>query len=617
MCAIHGILWPSERQMDEMLCQAHHRGPDGNGKWHNDQITLGHNLLSIVDTVENSKQPWFYKDWVLVYNGEIYNYKELNDSLKHQFQTDTDTETLIVGLDQKGKDFINELDGMFAFAAYNKKTQNLIIARDSNGTKPLYYGYIQGKLAFSSEIKSLLEIGFPRKVDKEGFRQYYKQGYNAGYLTLIKSIKKLVPGEVVEINVITDKKVSTNINNIPIKIDNSIKSPGDVSDMVRVKLNQAVKQTLMGRRKIGLFLSGGIDSSSILYEMTQHLKTKPNTFSSSFLTYFRGSRLNEDAKLAAYLSDLYGGNHQEIRFPEQDYVNEFENTMEALEEPRQAKSLPVYYSTNKMISENDITVTLSGDGGDELLCGYKHHRLGVNLPAEQFPWHTKLKGLCANHRILNNKELWATHKDQIEYLDSWLPKGGLQGDKLNDLMYIECLNTLAEDFLIRNDKLGMRFSMEGRFPFMNRTFRDFVRSIPGRVKVNKKFLEENWAFHNKPLLKTAYYKRLPKQILERDKTGWRFPTDEGIIGKMTQPAPDSTPLKEYFRSLMKNKDIQNIFEYTTSEIDDKYMLNKNWKVDVNEKGDPVVHPNAGQKSQKELFTIATFAAWYKVFKMNI
>ena len=184
-------------------------------------------------------------------------------------------------------------------------------------------------------------------------------------------------------------------------------------------------------------------------------------------------------------------------------------------------------------------------------------------------------------------------------------------------MYIECLNTLAEDFLIRNDKLGMRFSMEGRFPFMNRTFRDFVRSIPGRVKVNKKFLEENWAFHNKPLLKTAYYKRLPKQILERDKTGWRFPTDEGIIGKMTQPAPDSTPLKEYFRSLMKNKDIQNIFEYTTSEIDDKYMLNKNWKVDVNEKGDPVVHPNAGQKSQKELFTIATFAAWYKVFKMNI
>ena len=130
----------------------------------------------------------------------------------------------------------------------------------------------------------------------------------------------------------------------------------------------------------------------------------------------------------------------------------------------------------------------------------------------------------------------------MEYLDSWLPKGGLQGDKLNDFMYIECLNMLSEDFLMRNDKLGMRWSLEGRFPFMNKTFRDFIRSIPSEHKINKNFMEDNWAYYNKPLLKTAYYNRLPKKILERDKTGWRFPTDEGIIGKKSSPAPTNTCL---------------------------------------------------------------------------
>ena len=148
MCAIHGILCRSKELMSEMIKQAHHRGPDGNGQWSNDDITLGHNLLSIIDTTENSKQPWFHNDWVLVYNGEIYNYKELGFKTK----TNTDTEVLIKGLEKEGSSFIKKLDGMFAFAAYNKKTKELILARDSNGAKPLYYGHINDKLAFSSEM---------------------------------------------------------------------------------------------------------------------------------------------------------------------------------------------------------------------------------------------------------------------------------------------------------------------------------------------------------------------------------------------------------------------------------------------------------------------------------
>ncbi len=607
MCAIHGIFWRSKELMNEMICQAHHRGPDGNGQWSDDNITLGHNLLSIIDTTENSAQPWHHNDWVLVYNGEIYNYKELKIA-NYNYKTDTDTEVLIVGLEKYGYDFIYRLDGMFAFAAYNTKTHELIIARDSNGAKPFYYGYTNGKFAFSSEIKSLLAIGFERKVSKEGFKHFYKQGYNSGYLTLFDGIKKLVPGEFVRINVKTGTKKSLNINDRGVKLIN-VKNPGQIKEEVRERLNQATKQTLMGRREIGLFLSGGIDSTSILYEMTQHLKTKPNTFSSRFQLRDSRSRLNEDPDLARKTSALYGGVHKELLVDEKNYVDTLKDTILALEEPRQSKSLPVYYNVNKFIKQNGITVTLSGDGGDELLCGYKHHRIPK--------WRTKLKALSSNHKRLLNQELWASLDDQIEYLDSWLPTGGLQGDDINDFMYIECLNTLSEDFLIRNDKLGMRWSLEGRFPMLNRTFRDYIRSIPSQHKVNAEFMKNDWSLHNKPLLKTAYYNRLPTYILKRAKTGWRFPTDEGIIGRISNPAPHNSTLKDYIRHILINKEIQEIFEYDAADIDNKYMSTQGWEPGFNKSGQKTILPNIGQKSQKQLFTILTFAVWYDVFKMNI
>ena len=611
MCAIHGILCRSKELMSEMIKQAHHRGPDGNGQWSNDDITLGHNLLSIIDTTENSAQPWHHNDWVLVYNGEIYNYKELKIA-NYNYKTDTDTEVLIVGLEKYGYDFIYRLDGMFAFAAYNTKTHELIIARDSNGAKPFYYGYTNGKFAFSSEIKSLLAIGFERKVSKEGFKHFYKQGYNSGYLTLFDGIKKLVPGEFVRINVKTGTKKSLNINDRGVKLIN-VKNPGQIKEEVRERLNQATKQTLMGRREIGLFLSGGIDSTSILYEMTQHLKTKPNTFSSRFILRDRKSRLNQDPDLAKQTSALYGGIHKEILIEEKDYVSTMRDTILALEEPRQSKSLPVYFNVNKFIKENGITVTLSGDGGDELLCGYKHHR--------KPEWRTKLKALSSEHKELQNKELWASLDDQMTYFDSWFPNKGLQGDKINDFMFIECLNTLSEDFLIRNDKLGMAHSMEGRFPMLMNHFKNFVMSIPSAYKVNDSFLKGNWSLHNKPLLKEAYKDVLPLSIIMRGKTGWRFPTDEMLIGNKSHPANDGHPhqmrLRHFVYETLNNPEIMDIFEYTEPMIWDKYLCNSGWEMGTDLSGNPQMKPNEGEKAQKELFTILNFAIWYKVFNMNM
>jgi len=176
VCAIHGFCWPSKEHMGEMLCEAYHRGPDGQGHWMSDDITIGHNLLSIIDTVENSKQPWQLNDCILSYNGEIYNYKDLGLTLKNKCITETDTEVLIRGIEEQGIDFIHKIDGMFAFAHYNKKTKKLILARDSNGAKPLYYGYIGGKLAFSgidrNDVYSALV-----KVRRIGGAAPAKKGY--------------------------------------------------------------------------------------------------------------------------------------------------------------------------------------------------------------------------------------------------------------------------------------------------------------------------------------------------------------------------------------------------------------------------------------------------------
>jgi len=601
MCAIHGILSNQPEQIDKMIQAAHHRGPDGNGKWNDEDLTLGHNLLSIVDEEVNSKQPWHLNNLVLVFNGEIYNHLELRKTLSHKFQTNTDTETLIAGINEKGIDFIKKLDGMFAFACYDKTKKHLTIARDSNGTKPVYFGYKNNTFCFSSEIKSLLSIDFQRKICKEGLRHYYKQGYNSGYLTLFEGIQKLVPGEVVTINVRTNDKTTFNLNNVPIGLEYS-KQTHEYADELRDKLHQAVKMTLMGRRKIGLFLSGGLDSTSILYEMTQ-LGVVPNTFTSYFSDLFRTSKLNEDSLVAKQFANELNVSNERLWQNEEDFINAIDNTFYALEEPRQGKSFPTYYNTNKFMSENGITVTLSGDGGDELLFGYKHQT--------KKDWKLKLQQLSANHRELQDKEMSLTIDEQMNYLNEWLPKEPLTGDKINDMMYIESLNTLCDDFLIRNDKLGMNFSMEARFPMMCNVFRDFCRKLPSNLKGT--FLEmpnKKTRVEFKTLFKMAYKNRLPNSILSKQKTGWRFPTDELLIGSEANPGRDESKLRAYIFETLKDKEVRDIFELDDNIVKG-FLDNKNLKPAIGSKWPPAL------LKQKELFTIFNFAIWKKVFKMTV
>jgi len=591
MCAIHGIVDVKPELMMKMVKTAHHRGPDGNSIFKDDYITLGHNLLSIVGEVEDGKQPYEYENCVLVYNGEIYNYKDLEHNSKN------DTEALAKGLKNEGWGFLKKCDGMFALAFYNKTTKELILARDTNGTKPLYYGYIKDKLYFSSEIKSLLECGFERKICKKALGLYYNQGYVPGYLTMFEGIKKLVPGQVL----VNDKRY----NLLDYKLDVIDNLDIDhVKREVQLKHNYSVQQTLMGRRNIGLFLSGGLDSSSILYEMKE-LGLKPRTFTSSFATTDPKSLLNHDSELAERLCKEWGIENNVLYQTQQDYVDSIEDAFYALEEPRQGKSFPTYYNMNKFISSNDITVTLAGDGGDELFAGYKHH-------IKQENWQDKLFWLSAYNTPLKNPELRCSLNDQMNYLNEWLPVKQLQEDELNNFLYTESLNSLAEDFLVRNDKLGMAFSMEGRFPIINKTLRDYVRALPSELKIDEKFSDFPKTKH-KYLQRKSYEGLLPDYILNHRKTGWRFPTDEILIGRMDQPAPDKGVLKDYIRETLNDKELMDIFEYEEKDIEDRYLNNREHV--KNDKGTDKAGP--GLKSQKELFCTLNFAVWKKVYNMSL
>ena len=463
MCGIYGFNHLDENRMKSMLRASAYRGPDGDGIYSDKSITLGHNLLAITEDPLSSKQPWVLDDrWVLCFNGEIYNYLELKSNLEKSgetFTTESDTEILAKGLRRYGKDFIHKLDGMYAIAWYDKHQGTLVLARDAAGAKPLYTYIKDDKLVFSSSIKSINAAGINLVMRESDLQRaatgVYPTGFRSGTSTLLKDIHKLYPGQIIKYRLVGLHKV---IDEHTHKEFSVVDSPVDYEEF-RHNISESVKMCLMGRRPIGLYLSGGLDSSTILHELVQY-QNKPKTFTTRFDTdeSRSGVNANSDANVAKKLSEHYKTNHTELLVTERDYIEAFEDTVWALEEPFANKSTPAYYALNKTVSENGIVVTLSGDGGDEIFTGYKRH-LGIYCKSPE--------------EKANLQKCFITKWS--EFKGSWFPAECLSDDYLNTVMYKECLCRVAEDFLIRNDKLGMNFSMEARFPLTTQKIREWKK----------------------------------------------------------------------------------------------------------------------------------------------
>lgn len=558
MCGINGFNFQDRPLIEAMIGRTRHRGPDSTGIYCDEGMSIGHNLLAITETPDRSAQPVVSREngTVLSYNGEIYNYVELRENLKKRgsrFETESDTEVLATGLEAEGARFLERINGMFALAYYNKKTSEILLARDTNGIKPLYYYWKNGRLIFSSEIKGIFVHDIHRRLDWDAFHVFLDIGYVPGQQTLVQDVFKVRPGELIVFDL--DKKEMRRkwfLQHPPA----TATGPVDMEEL-RSTLRDAVEAHTMGRRPVGLYLSGGLDSSILLSELCQSGKVAFQTFTTRFEA--APQALNEDAELADRMHRQYGIQHHDLLVTENDFVGAVEDVIQTIEEPRHNNSLAAYYLLAKSAA-NDVIVTLSGDGGDELFGGYPKYFQSRRMSEYYSRYPARMMNLIytCRDKVARRTDLrdWLNLDDPLTrwthfnrftfsrddrffnfdrkscglpaYVKAQLPPGLVNGsdDMENTLMDLDRHFWLADECFIRNDKIGMRFGMEARFPFLDRRLVELARKIPSGEKLRMR------ASRPKSLLRQAYAGRLPDYILQKRKSGWRAPVETWVSSRL-------------------------------------------------------------------------------------
>jgi len=525
MCGIYGITENNTKFIHDFINVCEHRGPDGSSIWHNEKITMGHNLLSIMGEPGKTTQPWTTpKGNKLVYNGEIFNYYDLKS--KHTEFKDTtgcDTELLAWGLDKFGLDFIDEIDSMHGFAYYEVDKNTLTLSRDHAGIKPVYYAEIKEGLVFGSEIKGMLDkVPGSRKMDNLAVSFMARTGINALRNTFFTGIKKLLAGETIVYDIAS--KQITKTHRVHIKpISDKEFDPKEFTRMA----NKTVEMCSIGRRKIGVFLSGGLDSSVVAYEL-QKIKGEANTFTNRMNPNVQADEdYNSDANCANILAKQNNFNHKEVIITPESYIDKWDDSIYYMEQPVYNPSMSMYCYTNKFLANNDIIVTLAGDMGDEILAGYPKYwkmknpkwlekQIGKNKIET---WNDVLK-LWLNRikRPLNltdnpiNDTILLEEFKKCYSGELWNPN-----DPIGSHMALDCVAQVPEEMFSRNDKYGMAYSMEGRFPLATKTFMRYCMGIHTDKKLGQGKND------TKILIKQAYVGKLPSQIINKTKTGWTVP----------------------------------------------------------------------------------------------
>ena len=515
MCGIYGITDKDPEFIKQYIEICKHRGPDGSDIWTSDHVTLGHNLLSIMAEPNKSQQPWKTpKGNRLVYNGEIFNYNELVKKYKNfTNSTGCDTELLAWGLDEHGINFINEIDSMHGFAYYDLQRNTITLSRDHAGIKPLYYAEIDKGLVFASELKGMLDIvPNARTLDNLACSMMTRTGTNPLRNTMFTNIKKVLPGETI----VYDLKMRT--LNCAKRIYIKPNADKDYSkNELKEMFAQTVRQCAIGQRKIGVFMSGGLDSSVVAYEL-QQLTNSVNTFTNRITPEVRADEdFNSDSKVAKRFASEQNFNHHDVVISPSEYLSAWQDSVWYMEQPNYNPSNPMYCYTNKYLADNDIVVTLAGDMGDELFGGYpKYKNLyhSVNKPNSWREllqlWLERVKkgSYVLTEQPINDE----TILDELEkcYSDElWNP-----ADPTASYMALDCVAQVPELFFARNDYYGMAYGMEGRFPLASKKFMQYCLNI----KTKHKFKNST-----KDMVKKAYEKFLPGYIVNKEKTGWTVP----------------------------------------------------------------------------------------------
>ena len=566
MCGIYGITEKNKKWVKSYIDKCDYRGPDMNQIYMDDHITLGHNLLSITDVPSLGIQPWKTpKGNMLVYNGEIFNYKELCQKFKNfKPKTKCDTELLAWGLDEFGIEFINQIDSQHAFAFWLPKKKIIFLSRDHAGIKPLYYSIINGTLVFGSEARGLLDIvPTSRNIDLSALSCWNICGLNVTSNSFFKGIKKLMSGETLKFDVKTKKLKQVNRDIIL-----GGKGLNFSPEEFRETFDKTIQESLIGTRPIGVFLSGGLDSTMISYHANKYLKQ--NTFTNHIMPcpVDPNEDYNSDSFEAKKLAQNENFNHTMVVHSPKLYAQYWKKTIEALEEPIYNPSLPMYAHMNHVMSKHGIVVTLAGDMGDEILCGYPSY---IIAKRQNFRSHRECVLFWLTKRLARPPSLkMKINLDEMVDLliDTVFPDILWdKDDPVASYMRLDQQGICSEDYFRRNDRLGMFYSMEGRFPFASKKMIDYCMNIHSKYKM------ENTLESLKGMVRKTYQGVLPDRIINKSKTGWTAPIN-------------------LWRSQFKKdcKEIDKIANEFTSL--DKLPNDKRWA--------PILH----------------FISWTQIFKMN-
>ncbi|MBK8147754.1 MAG: asparagine synthase (glutamine-hydrolyzing) [Acidobacteria bacterium] len=567
MCGIAGFISKDaaetagrERLLDAMCRVITHRGPDEQGTIVKDRAALGMRRLSIID-LKSGQQPIFdcSGNLAIVFNGEIYNYRDLKKDLEargHKFKTHSDTETIVHAYEEFGADCVKFLRGMFAFAIYDFRDESLFIARDRVGKKPLFYSLMRnGDLVFGSELKSLLEFGIDREIDYAALDSYLTFGYVPEEFCIFKGVRKLLPGHFLKFQ---NGSVTTNQYwDFDYSGTDDAKTEAEYVELVRDKLREAVRIRLVSEVPLGAFLSGGVDSSSIVALMSEFSETPVKTFSIGF---------NEDTfselKFARVAAKRFETEHHEF-IVTPDLVEVVDQLVWHFDEPFADSSALPTFMVSKMAREF-VTVVLTGDGGDELFAGYTRYaidkrRSGLEkLPASVRrsllrPLSEALPAGAKGRNFLYNTSLDAVDR----YIDSVSHFGKLKkaslysssmranldgrdggadaifrdhaskpssGDPTDRLLYLDGKTYLPSDILTKVDRMSMAASLEARAPLLDHELIELVQKIPAGLKL--KGLETKYIF------KKAMEGIVPDEILYREKQGFGVPINEWINAEL-------------------------------------------------------------------------------------
>ena len=609
MCGIVGFNSKNTSVLNDMIKSINHRGPDDFGTFESDRCSLGHVRLAIVDLSTQGHQPMLYENLKMVYNGEVYNFKEIREeliNLNYTFESDTDSEVILKAYHQWGIKAVDKFIGMFAIAIYNQDTSDLVIIRDRVGVKPLYYYHDKEEFIFASELKPIIKYKNDMSINTDALNEYFQFGYISSNLSIFNNCHKLPAGHYAIYNT---KSSSFSIKEywsiLPFfELPKFQKTEEELVDELENILIDAFKYRMVSDVPVGVFLSGGIDSSIVAAILQKH-----HGNIHTFTIGFHEARFNE-ASYAKEVANYLGTKHTEKFLGAEEAQQILENFVDIYDEPFADSSGIPTTMVCQIAKKAGVKVVLSADGGDEVFCGYSRYWITNKIGKKFFilpkfirkPFsifmnlinNQILYKVIKNNKLMNKfdllqeylsysdwQDMYAStiniykHEDVQQLLGEYIPvrdKSFEIGEKespMQGMMLYDYHRYMVDDILTKVDRATMSVSIEGREPLLDHRIAEFMAQVPFEYKYKNN--------DSKYLLRKILERYIPKEMIERPKMGFAIPMKKWFEGD----------LGILFNENLKKEELEkhNLFNYSyvnkrLSEFNNNSILsiNKLWVI---------------------------------------